>query len=133
MKKYLIPGKPTAWQRVNPYGGRPYDTQKSLKFDWGIDLHDQHGDDPLFKGPLHLEAYFYFPIAKTIKPAERFKRKGSYHSFRPDLSNLVKLIEDVATGILYEDDSLIASITAYKLYDDRPRTEFSLRELLKDM
>lgn len=118
---------------MNPYGPRPWDTQKSLKLEWSESFSEQHGSDPLFKGPLHLEAYFYFPIAKTLKKDERTERLGSPHSFRPDLSNLIKLIEDVATGILYEDDSLIASIAAYKIYDLRPRTEFSLRELLKDM
>jgi Holliday junction resolvase RusA-like endonuclease len=51
------------------------------------------------------------------------------HIARPDLSNLIKFIEDIAIGILYGDDSIIAEIYARKCYDATPRTEFELIQL----
>ena len=51
------------------------------------------------------------------------------HYSRPDLSNLIKFIEDVATGILYKDDCIIAELVSYKHYDTNPRTEFMITPL----
>jgi len=127
-RKYVLKGAPVAWARPVPAGKRVYDSQKQLKLMGGIELERQHDNAPLFMGPLHLEARFYFPI-----PASRTKQLnvliGTHHYFRPDLSNLIKLIEDMATGIVYKDDCLIASITAVKLYDVEPRTEFVITQL----
>ena len=51
--------------------------------------------------------------------------------FAPDLSNLIKLLEDaiVDTKVVLTDDRIISKIIAKKVYDDNPRTEFILREL----
>ena len=123
-KVYIIDGNPVAWARPSPYRGRMWDTQKQLKFQYGVYLREQHAAEPLLVGPLHLEIKFYFHLAKSTK-----KSLGDFHMFKPDLSNLIKLIEDVGSGILYEDDALIASITASKIYDSSPRIEFSLHTL----
>jgi Holliday junction resolvase RusA-like endonuclease len=101
-----------------------WDTQKQVKFQYGIYLRKQHDNEPLLVGPLHLEIKFYFHIPRTTNHSP-----GDYHMFKPDLSNLIKLIEDVGSGILYEDDALIASIAASKHYDSSPRIEFSLHTL----
>lgn len=53
----------------------------------------------------------------------------AYHQYKPDLSNLLKWIEDCATGIIYRDDCIIASICAKKLYAESPRTEFTVEQL----
>lgn len=110
-----------AWARPAPSGGRMWDTQKQIKFQYGMYLRQQHADEPFLVGPLHLDIKFYFHIPRTTK-----KQAGDLHMYKPDLSNLIKLIEDVGSGILYQDDALIASIVASKHYDLNPRIEFSL-------
>lgn len=44
--------------------------------------------------------------------AERF------HTKKPDLSNMTKLIEDALTGIIYRDDSQIVEAHLFKTYGD---------------
>ena len=128
-RMYILEGIPTAWARPGIRGGSwIYDSQKKIKRDWAIVLEGQHNEDPLFEGPLHLEITFFFPIAES-KSRIKTHILGKPHHYRPDLSNLIKLVEDVATGIIYRDDSLISSITAHKKYGDSPRTEFSLTPL----
>lgn len=126
-KVYVLYGNPVAWARPSPSGGRMWDTQKQIKFQYGAYLRQQHEDLPLLEGPLHLEIKFYFHIPRTTK-----KRPGEYHIFKPDLSNLIKLIEDVGSGILYKDDALISSMRAAKLYDETPRVEFSFYTINQD-
>jgi Holliday junction resolvase RusA-like endonuclease len=131
-KVYVLEGTPVAWARAAPGQYRMWDTQKQIKFNYGVVLEDQHGNLPFYSGPLHLDVIFYFKIPKT-----RAKHYNdlllSPHFYVPDLSNLIKLIEDVGTGILYKDDALIAHITAQKKYDERARTEFSLTEIANTM
>lgn len=121
-KRYIIPYDPIAWARPVPRHSRVWDAQKNLKFSWGIVIAKQHENLPLFKGPLHLDIHFYFKIPKK-------KKDSKYYIAKPDLSNLIKLIEDICTGILYEDDRLIVYITSTKTYDAQPRTEFSIYEI----
>jgi Holliday junction resolvase RusA-like endonuclease len=106
-----------------------WDSQRYIKSKYGDMLDEQHGDLELFEGPIKLEAWFYFKIPKGLKAEAYHQRRGNYHKQRPDLSNLIKFIEDVASGILYKDDALIASIVAHKVWDENPRTEFTLVEI----
>jgi len=108
-------------------GRRPWDSQKQIKMATGLHLTHQHGQRPLFQGALHFDVVFYFPFPQAISKAKLATMAGKFHIYRPDLSNLIKFIEDVATGILFNDDCLIASIVAKKCYDHTPRTELSIR------
>ena len=124
--KYIIPGPPVALARPRFGKDNIYDSQKEIKLIHGITITSQHDNMPLFNGPLHLEAHFYMPCAKDF-----FKKVGALpHQRVPDLSNLIKYIEDICIGILYPDDKLITGITAYKWYSDSPRTEFIISEIV---
>lgn len=127
---YIIEGDPVAWARAVPSRktGRMWDSQKQTKLYFQLLISRIHGTRPLYDGPLHLDITYYLPIPPSLhKKAD--KLEGSWHFFRPDKSNLLKLIEDAATGILYKDDCLICSETSYKKYSKNPRTEFIIREL----
>ena len=86
----------------------------------------QHNNEPLLDGPLHLEVTFYMPIPK-------FKAKkiqsGQYHHIIPDLDNLTKWICDICNEVVYKDDAIISSINAKKIYDKNARTEFFFTQL----
>jgi len=119
--KYVIPGDPVALARARHTGrGTCYDSQKELKCSLGIFINNVHEDRPFYEGPLHLDIVFFMKIPKRIRTISPF------HLFKPDLSNLIKFYEDIATGILYRDDCLISKITASKIYDKNPRTEFTV-------
>jgi len=123
-KSYIIPGTPIPLKRarVNFQKGRIYDDQNILKENIRFFLKQQHGDAPLFAGPLKVSFVFYF---------KKNKITNFYHTYIPDLSNLIKMVEDIGTGILYEDDCLIAEISAVKCYSSSSRTEFTITELAK--
>lgn len=82
---------------------------------------NQHNNQPYLEGPIHLHVTFFMPIPKSkikkMKPADA-------HYIVPDLSNLIKWIEDLCSGIIYKDDAIIAEISAEKMYDNNARTEF---------
>jgi Holliday junction resolvase RusA-like endonuclease len=117
--KYVLHGRPVPLNRPRFARGRIYDSQKKLK------ERDQfylrlYKPQLIVKRPVALEAVFYFKLPK------RFKQTDMLHYCRPDLSNLIKYIEDMAMGILYNDDCIIARIRAEKRYDSEPRTEFMI-------
>lgn len=122
--RFVIHGSPTplARARYSTKSNRVWDCQKQIKLATGIEVANIYGDTRMMGGSLHLEIYFYFQSSKQHKT-------GKYHVFKPDLSNLIKFIEDVCTGIIYNDDCLISSISAHKIYDTKPRTEFELWEI----
>ena len=64
-------------------------------------------------GSVELEVVFYLERPASIKPSKRL------HPIKPpDLSKLIRAIEDSFTGVFYEDDAQIIKLTAFKLYAD---------------
>lgn len=123
--KYVVVGDPIPLARHRHGNGHTWDPQKQLKKIFYNQIAYQHLEKPMFSGPIHIDFEFYFPIARTSKTA----RDGAHHVFRPDLSNLVKFVEDAVTLLLYKDDACIASFSAAKKYSTEPRTEFTISEL----
>lgn len=129
---YIVAGDPTPLARCRFGNRRVWDSQKAEKLHFSLHLRFLHGNRPLYSGPLHLEVNFYFPIPNSRKKV--ISLQGSYHHFRPDISNLIKFAEDCANGILFHDDALIASIASTKRYVlDNPRTEIIITSLSKDV
>jgi len=58
--------------------------------------------------------------------------ENTFHYFKPDLSNLLKFVEDLANKIIYNDDAQISSIATRKLYARHPHTIFSISNLNKE-
>lgn len=124
--KYIIKGDPVPLARPRFHMRRVYDSQKHKKLVAGISLQQQHDNRPFFEGNLQLIMTFFLKIAKK---RDISKYDQQYHAQRPDLSNLIKFVEDIGTGILYKDDAIIASVTAEKFYSTEPRTEFEIKVL----
>lgn len=133
LKHYVIYGDPVPLARARLSRGRVYDAQKHLKLVWGLELGKLHNNEPFFKAPVFMDVIFYMPIAKNLSQRKREQIYGQWHSQRPDASNLLKFIEDIATTICYQDDCIIVKQNVEKVYDDGlgPRTEFMFQELQK--
>ncbi len=127
--KYLIPGVPVPLARPRWSKTLMYDAQKDLKDQVSMILKYQHGTRSLMSGPLEIEISFFMPIAVTLSNKKRDALVGSHHYKRPDLDNLIKFVLDCANGVLFEDDAVIASIIAKKIYAHDARTEFMVRVL----
>ena len=63
--------------------------------------------------PLKLTVTFQF-----IRPKSVTAKKRPRPSAKPDLSKLVRCVEDSLTGILIRDDSLVVDLVARKVYAD---------------
>lgn len=131
MRVYVIPGNPISLKRPRYSSAtkRMYNSQRNEMLVMSIGLQSQHDDDPLFEGPLHMDVTFYMPIPASMSKKTQDRLNRSHNTSRPDLDNLIKLVADISNGILYKDDALIASISAKKVYDINPRTEFSIQSI----
>ncbi len=72
-------------------------------------------------GPIMLFVEFWMPRPKSSTSKKR-RNFSMPHGKKPDLSNLLKGVEDALNGLLYEDDSQLWRIDATKRYcgDDNP-------------
>ena len=102
-----------------------YDSQKDMKRFYAIQIQNQHQNDELITGPVHLDVIFYMKMPQ-IKKRNIPDKRYQYHFYRPDISNLIKWVEDVVqdTQLIFKDDCQVAHITARKVYHEQPRTEF---------
>lgn len=72
---------------------------------------------------IALTCEFYCPIPSSISKRKREQLNESLCLKKPDIDNYVKLVCDALNGIAWEDDNVVASLYAVKLYDNEPRTE----------
>jgi Holliday junction resolvase RusA-like endonuclease len=68
--------------------------------------------------PVHLIIEFIFPVPKSASAKVKMSRINTYHINRPDLTNLCKSIEDGCNGVVYKDDSQIASMSLTKTWGE---------------
>ncbi len=88
---------------------------------------------PIVLNPVRLEIIFYLP-----RPQHHFKiRKGkvskepkpwapTYPIVTPDLTKLVRCLEDALKGVIWKDDSQVVEQFTRKLYGEVPRAEVKI-------
>lgn len=131
--RYIVPGKPVSWARAGNTRGRFWDTQKKLKHAWEMIVLAQHvkyyPGGKKFQGPLHLEAYFFWPIPASLPQAKRAALDNRLLPTKPDKDNLEKFICDCLEAMhLVDNDCLFATGYQEKRYSLNPRTEFIIKE-----
>lgn len=60
---------------------------------------------------VQLVLTFFLPAPKSLP-----KRQRIWHTKKPDLSKLVRAVEDACTGIIWRDDSQVTDLAASKHY-----------------
>ncbi len=126
---YLIDECPVAWMRARRNGKRYYDAQTELKDRWRWILKTQHKGELYGDVALRIDTVFYMPIPASYSAKQRLALDGTYHKKKPDIDNMLKLLADVCTGVIVEDDCVFAESTTKKIYSSRPRIEFSVEKL----
>jgi Holliday junction resolvase RusA-like endonuclease len=106
-------GRPRIIKKGLHYGMKDPDQSRVYK-DRLRFLAQQHRQDPLLSGPLHVSLVF-----TILKPASARKR-DVWRAKKPDLDNLIKAVTDAFTGVIWRDDALIVSIEASKPYGVSP-------------
>jgi crossover junction endodeoxyribonuclease RusA len=64
-------------------------------------------------GPVELEILFYLDRPSTISTVKR-----PYPTVPPDIDKLIRGVGDSLTGVIYDDDSQIIRVLAWKTYAD---------------
>ena len=84
---------------------------------------------PPLEGPLELRMTAFMPIPQSwSQKKQRAALDGTVRpTGKPDLSNILKNIEDGMLGICYRDDSQVVSVHAWKFYSDKPRLVAEIR------
>lgn len=118
--EFTIAGEPVAQgrPRFSNRGGfvRAYDPAKSREAKNHVKYCAKEimvDVEPL-TGPLHMRAEFGIMMPKSME-RKRTPRSREWRVKKPDLDNLLKLVKDACSGIVYLDDNTIVQVTARKI------------------
>jgi crossover junction endodeoxyribonuclease RusA len=116
--RFVVPGRPVPKKRPRvAFQGRravTYTPRETREYEETVAWYARrHFREPL-KGPVRLWARFY------LRPSSRRV---------PDLSNLLKAVEDGCNGVAYVDDSQVRAVEAWLLIDDNERAEIEVEPL----
>lgn len=112
---------------------RPWKAQVADAAAEAMTFHDPDGTSgyrPPLEGPLHLLLIFWMP-----RPTGHYGARGvrpsapPYPAVRPDVTKLVRAVEDALTGIVWRDDAQVVHQEASKRYGVPPRVEIRVSEL----
>ena len=113
MDKFWVSGKPVPQGSMKVINGHILHSQGSALALWRADVARNaqlRGYKPV-EGGIHVSLTFVFRSPKSVKrPAPWVK---------PDLDKLIRAVLDGLTGVAYEDDSQVITITARKVYGDK--------------
>ena len=115
-------GRPRACMRGSRAG--VYKAKKDVSAETLIQVMLMEKQPPKFEGPVKLWLNFYMKRPKSVP-----EKKRKYPTVKPDLSNMIKTVEDAANGILYDDDKQIVEVDAAKLYGDEDKIELWIEEV----
>lgn len=118
-----IEGDPENWVSHGGYGRRAFN-RKGVKIEqlkWQVRA--QYNQLAPICGPIRCEYIFHMPIPKSTSKIRKLQMLNGkiHHMVRPDVTNLLKLNEDVLKGIVFADDSQVVENIARKIYSERPR------------
>jgi len=82
----------------------------------------QQYQGPALPGPISIRFLFGFTRPKS--------NKSAHHTQKPDLSNLIKLVEDAGNGIIWQDDKQIVEYAyAAKFWAEEDGIELTINPL----
>lgn len=124
--KFIVPGRPQAKQRPRVVRGRAYTPKATNNYEKFVALQarsamSRAGLAQPIEGPVALAVEILFRRPKHIPPGHLLQEKpgrvplhlgGSF----PDLSNVLKAIEDGCNGVVFGDDCQVCHLEAAKAY-----------------
>ena len=116
-------GRPRAYNR----GGRAsvYKAKKDVSAETLIQVMLMEKQPPMFEGPIKMTLKFYMKRPKSVP-----LKKRKYPTVKPDLSNMIKTVEDAGNGILYDDDKQIIGLRVSKRYADEDCIWIEIEEVV---
>lgn len=85
-------------------------------------------------GAVEINILFHMPRLKghygTGKNGGTLKASApTYHTSKPDLDKLIRCVKDALTGIVWKDDSQVATVCASKVYSEQPGAQIKISPL----
>ena len=152
---FTIPGKPRPQKRHGDrkHGGK-YDPSAQDKREFNLQSRRYAPKEPIV-GPVLLYVVFYMPVPKgavkkikatatafalaarsplevsahlslSSKSLQTIKIGFGFHTKRPDVDNLLKLVKGALNGLMWVDDSQVQIGGCFKIYSHKPRTVIEL-------
>lgn len=123
--------QPVALKRHRHGGHRTWNPQRAQMDEFARQFKEQADfkDISIFEDcPLEIRCEFYIEMPKSWSEKKKKSMERRPHTQTPDLSNLIKFVEDSLNGVAYSDDKQIVFITAFKQWAREPKIEviFSL-------
>ena len=124
-----VPGEPVAKARPRfTKNGHVYTPKKTAVYEQVIGLHARAAmkGHKILTGAIKLSVTAYMPIPHSWSLKQKTKAMSGAlrHTKRPDLSNIIKSVEDALNGIVYADDAQIDRYgESRKAFSSIPRTE----------
>ena len=136
MIKFTIHGKPIALKRHRPSArGGYYDPSSKDKKQIWLQI-AKHKPKMPFAGDIMIKLVFTMPRPKNQYRTGKYKHLlkdnvSEYHSYKPDLDNLVKFLLDTISGKgrMICDDSQICMLQAEKVWGFTGKTEVVIEEI----
>ena len=130
-----IPGEPTGKGRHRTTKtGHTYTPEKTRSYEKEVQTCYQmdYMGKQLLEGELIAEIDAYFKIPKSATKGKRLAMKNNVTrpTKKPDMSNIIKIIEDALNKVAYKDDSQIVEVIGRKWWTlDNPRVEVLISEV----
>lgn len=127
---FTIPGKPFGKQRARSgRGGRFYTPKETVAFEAYVrGIAAPHFPQPI-TGPVRLTVWATFAPPPSWSRRKAAAHLGRRHTQKPDMSNIVKIIEDALNGLAYVDDCQICDGGARKVWGPVARTVVTVEDI----
>ena len=120
----VVPGKPICKSRPRfTRAGHTYTDKKTFNHEKTVRIMGKSimKGDPPTKDQLELDIAFVFEMPKSWSLKKRAEKLGTPHGVRPDLDNLIKIV-DALNNVVWEDDCQVARLTAMKMWGEEHGT-----------
>lgn len=109
---------------------RTYDPQETEEGRFLFEVQKQWSRPPI-EVPIKVRCSFEMPIPKGTsgKKTKAMILEEIKHIKKPDISNLIKFVEDCLNGVVWKDDSQIVYLAGGKFYSEEPKTLIMIEEV----
>lgn len=133
MIQLVIPGEPMGKARPRmTRTGFVYTPKKTVNYEILIKelFIIKYPDFQPLEGPVRMSLSAWLKIPKTSKKKVEAMESGEIRpTKKPDMSNILKSVEDALNNLAYHDDKQIVELEIEKRYSTRPRIELVIEDI----
>lgn len=132
MLRFTVPGLVRGKGRprfvATPRGGRTYTDAQTASYENLVKMCAKAAGARIIEGPIemHIAVFMHVPQSISKKRRQAMLDGIEVPTKKPDLSNILKAIEDALNGIAYPDDCNIVALSMTKHYAVEPRVDVTV-------